>query len=388
MSYGSMMDAGNLWWSEIAGPAKLVTDIEGALSKGQSVICNVTTSLSFRWTFRDIIGHWLFERGIMVVHVDCHGEYNGEDITEFLLRQLQPNLLTEYQRRRTPQYMRDKGVLHGKLLWIRGVDSSFQRNWIQYISSYRSHDLEHGLLLMEVQSSPSVRLPQNLQYFDHNQYIRKDDLRLYASIVAENHVAASGGAKQYAVELVTALTFLDSELANDILLQAELFTEEPLTLLRRIKSDYYSDSPRGQEDWHPFYLLLKEREDELIYRIWSAQVRVGYPRIELERRELIRRWHNEIEEALNVAYLDERTGSAKRFTDYEGNLITDPRDIEVGMLLKLCASRQFTDPSQYLLYLPDQSERNRIRLLRDCRNNLAHLDVCGADDFFELVNAE
>ena len=386
MEYSNMMDTGTLWWSEIAGPAKLVADIQNALAEGQSVICNVTTSLSFRWTFRDTISHWLSERSVTVVHVDCRDVYCEEDITEFLLRQIQPDKLTGYQRRRSPQYMRDNGILHGKLLWIRGVAPEYVRSWIQYISSYRSHDLDHGLFFMEVQQTPSARIPTNLRFVDHDRYIRRDDLRLYTSVLVENYMDACTGVKQYAVELASALCVVDGELANNLLTCSGFITEEPMNLLQQIVSDSYSDSPRGQEIWHPFTLLRAEKNEEITYRIWSAQVRVGYPQIELERREMISRWYSELGEALSVPYLDDKSGQPKRFTDYEGNPITDPRELEVGMLLKIASVRRADDTSQYLFYLPDQEARDRIHLLRKCRNELAHLCTCDSKMFYELVS--
>lgn len=385
MGYANLMDNGALWWEEIAGPSALVSDIQSALSEGHSVICNVTTALAYRWVFRDSIGHWLADRDVMVVHIDCNGEYNGEDITEFLLRRVQPDMLTDYLRRHSPQFMRDRGLLHGKLLWIRGVPDKYLRNWIQYISSYRSHDLEHGLLFMELQNEPPMRLPQNLRFFDYSKYIRKDDLRLYASILAERYLDEPSAVKQYAVELAAALCVTDAEVVNDILLHPGVVREDPVEVLRQVFSDNYMGSPRGREAGHPFALLAQHREDTLYYHVWSAQVRVGYPRIELERLGLVRQWSREIEDALEKQYLNERHSRAEYFTDYEGNRITDPFDVEVGMLLRMTTLRQFEDNSQYMFYLPDAQVRDWLRLLRDCRNDLAHLNCCKPEQFYKLL---
>lgn len=386
MGYANTMDNGALWWEEIAGPSTMVSDIQSALAEGHSVICNVTTALSYRWVFRDSIGHWLADRDIMVVHIDCNGEYNGEDITEFLLRQIQPDMLTEYLRRRSPQFMRDRGLLHGKLLWIRGVVPQYLRSWIQYISSYRSHDLEHGLLFMEIQNEPPMRLPQNLRFFDYSKYARTDDLRLYASILAESYLQEPSTVKQYAVELAAAVCIIDGELVNDLLLRPEFVREDPLAVLRQVVAENYQDSPRGKEPGHPFRLLATGNQDELEHRIWTAQVRVGYPRIELERLTLIRCWEPEIREALTVAYYNERSDRAEYFIDYEKNRITDPYDVEIGMLSRMMHLRRFEERDQYMFYLPDPEEREWVHLLHDCRNDLAHLDICKTDQFYSLLS--
>lgn len=83
MGYTNSLDTGALWWEGIAGPARLVAGVEAALADGQSIVCNVTTALSFRWVFRDTVGHWLSVRNVMVEHIDCDHEYAGEDITDF-----------------------------------------------------------------------------------------------------------------------------------------------------------------------------------------------------------------------------------------------------------------------------------------------------------------
>lgn len=386
MGYANSMDNGALWWEEIAGPSTMVSDIQSALAEGHSVICNVTTTLSYRWVFRDSIGHWLADRDIMVVHIDCNGEYNGEDITEFLLRQIQPDMLTEYMRRRSPQFMRDRGLLHGKLLWIRGVAPRYLRNWIQYVSSYRSHDLDHGLLFMEIQNEPPMRLPQNLRFFDYSKYARPDDLRLYASILAESYLQEPSAVKQYAVELASSVCGTDGELVNDLLLCPDFVREDPLAVLRQVVEVNYLGSPRGKESDHPFELLATGNLEELKHRIWSAQVRVGYPMIEMERLALIRCWEPEIGEALSLSYYNERTDREEYFTDYEKNRITNPYDVEIGMLSRMMHLRRFAERDQYMCYLPDPEEREWVHLLRDCRNDLAHLDICKPEQFYKLLS--
>ena len=74
MAYDNIMDKGALWWDAIAGPSSLIADIQCALAVGHSVICNVTTALSYRWFFRDSIDHWLADRDVEVRYIDCDGE--------------------------------------------------------------------------------------------------------------------------------------------------------------------------------------------------------------------------------------------------------------------------------------------------------------------------
>lgn len=378
MRYGKMIDPGAFWWEEVAGPARLVEEIEAALADGASVVCQMSASMSFRREFRAMIEHWLSFRDIMAVSIDCAGVEAGSDQTAFLLRQLQPNLLNDYRRRRSARYLQEKDLLRGKLLWLHGLPAEQLQIWVDYLCQWDSG----GLFLVEAEREYPVEVSGAVKVFDDCSYIRKDDLRLYASVLAEHYLDEPAGVKQYAVELAAALCVTDGELAETLVRQWTLAREDPVALLRRLAD------PANREPWHPFSLLQTGDEASLRYRIWSAQVRVGYPRIELERLHLIRRWYQEIREALQTPYRNEYNGTAQRFCTYDGEPIEDPYELEIGVLVRLSSLRRFDDTTQRLFRIPDPRSRDRLYLLRDCRNNLAHMDICEPEVFYELVSKE
>lgn len=45
------------------------------------------------------------------------------------------------------------------------------------------------------------------------------------------------------------------------------------------------------------------------------------------------------------------------------------------------------DPSQYLFYLPDGPSRDRVELLHEIRNRLAHGQSCSVEQVFGFLNA-
>ena len=195
--------------------------------------------------------------------------------------------------------------------------------------------------------------------------VKTDDLRLYASILTENYLAsAHPNVKQYAVDLISALCLTDGELANELLLREDLMSVEPAELLAAVVEENFSDSPRGREAWHPFALLRSNNDSELNYRIWSAQVRVGYPKIELERLNVVRDYYDQIKHALTIPFANEKTGLPDRFTEHEGDLLLDPYNAG-AFFDRLCDAciqmvRHISDHHGLLLFIPEEIDPQAI----------------------------
>jgi hypothetical protein len=92
-------------------------------------------------------------------------------------------------------------------------------------------------------------------------------------------------------------------------------------------------------------------DNELERRVWSAQVGVLLPFVEGRRRELLER-------------LDGQLSGPFRFDD--GLVVQDPRDLEIGQI-------------EYQLLRRGRKVPPLVRVLKQIRNRLAHLEVVGID---------
>lgn len=377
---------GSLWWEQIAGPSRLTAALEASLAEGHGVICEISSALSYRSVFRDNISHWASTMNVAAEQVECD-DYRGENIEGYLIKKLFPSQVNAYSRRQSPLYMKNNRLLDGRLLWIRRVPAEYTKQWIQYISSYRSRDMLHGLFVMEVIQTDSQmkKAASNLRFLSVFDYITKADLRLFVSISAEKLLEASDGIRQYVVELITDVCVADAELAYQLLEIPEWYFDDPCSALVKLYQDEYADSPRGEEAWHPFALIRCGRLMDLNKRIWTAQIRIGYPKIEMERCRFIQTRYDELTDALNTRYCDIDENDGRYFCDNEGNRYTDPYDMEVGMICKLTGLIR-ADDGMRLFYIPDTEIRERLYLLRDCRNHLAHLEICPGNDFKKLLS--
>lgn len=386
---GRMLQSDVLWWDEIAGPYRFASDVKTALTEGRSVALEITSAFPHRWTFRGDMEHWLGDCGVSCVQIDCERDYAGGDIGEFLIRTTNQDRqhLANYLRQKQPRYLKDKGVLAQKLIWLKSVRGEHLKSWIRFISDYRSTSFEQGVFVVEVidLAASGVRLPQHMACIQYDRYVSEDDLRLFVSMLAENRLSLSSPEKRYVVELISSLCGADCELAERLLDSLDLAAPSPVDWLRSVYEGWYGGDVRGRGmPGHPFELLRSGDATELLHRVWSAQVRVGYPLIELERRRLIEKWHYHIAQALATPYQDYADCEPHYFVDYEKRRITDPYEVEIGMLARLNTLRRYDDPARVLLYLP-REDFERVQLLRDCRNQLAHLDVCPYEQLGRLL---
>jgi hypothetical protein len=157
-----------------------------------------------------------------------------------------------------------------------------------------------------------------------------------------------------------------------LLTEVDFRTEEPLEGIRRLAEHPNFEQRGTEEPDHVLYLCRQGREDALTQRIWSAQVQVLFPVIELERIRIIRQIQTELEKTLENYTI----------TQY-GKAITAPMDVELGTLDYLLHSRGEDD--RYKLYIAQENLRERIGFLHQCRNLLAHADICTPEQVAQII---
>jgi hypothetical protein len=165
----------------------------------------------------------------------------------------------------------------------------------------------------------------------------------------------------------------DAEVSEHLLQDVNFSDESPVEGLRRIASRP-EFARRGQEPQsdHILQHIRNGSLSEIERRIWSAQVQTLFPIIEMERVDIIKRNFTAIKEALEQEVI----------TQYCEE-ITNPYDVELGTLCYLMARRGAD--GYYLLYIPDEALRNRVRFLHECRNLLAHAECCSPAQVTELL---
>ena len=61
-------------------------------------------------------------------------------------------------------------------------------------------------------------------------------------------------------------------------------------------------------------------------------------------------------------------------------------DVELGSLCYMM--KQKSNMGIYMLYIPDEDEREWISFLHECRNQLAHASCCSTEQVVRLIDHE
>ena len=167
---------------------------------------------------------------------------------------------------------------------------------------------------------------------------------------------------------------MDAEVSERLLLGTDFHTDTIIEGLQRV-ADSGDFDLRGMEQssGHPLWYLRNHRLDELSGRIWTAQIQVLFPMIELERRKLIEKWWASIRDALSMYRVEQF-----------GVVLRDPAEVELGTLSYMMRCKVAAD--KRMLYVPDEADRQRICFLHNCRNKLAHMNCCTPSEVSTLLD--
>ena len=265
-------------------------------------------------------------------------------------------------------------MIRNRIIWVKGLGESVTEQWIQFCRGFSPKSVLDGLFVLEVQEKIRQSDIRPLEVINFRDYVSSYDVQLFNSFLLDGQDNYSDMWKKYISTVVAVVCDTDAEISAHILSSVDFKVRSVIDGLQDIVAlpEY---SRRGAEA-NSNHVLWYSRHNgciELERRIWSAQVQVLFPIIELERVRLIRKWHNIIQEALD-------NNDISQFNE----LIRDPMDVELGTLCYMMKHR--TDRGLYILYIPDEKERERISFLHDCRNQLAHATCCTTDQIVQLLS--
>jgi hypothetical protein len=377
-----------VWLEDITGPSSLSEKIYLSLLAGDNALFSSDPDMPWRLQFRGNIEDKLNREGLMFKFLDCKGEAL-DDIGEFVLKKAAPHLLPEYKRQRKENradFLKRKEAFFKTVFWARGLSQYQIGAWSQFVSSCKGKGREEGLFILEASARHesffrSQRGSQFLRYFD---YVKKQDLQLFTSILAE-HSQIPAHLRNYAACVSACLCVTDAETAAKLMEIADFENDDPIDALERARDEFFSSSGRGAEpagaDPHPFSLLREGRET-LKRRVWVAQLQTAFPAIELERVDFISSRKDAVTEALNSQFMDYESGRPSFVKQY-GEVLEDPYEAELTTLVKLTRLGKI-DSQGYCLLEMKEDEKQRLAFLRDKRNDLAHMKICSPQEMSEL----
>lgn len=369
------------WWNYITGPNVVVSSVVSALLNGKMVVLKVPSDLPWRHSMRSAVHTAFSERSdcsdVVIELIDLRDE-NARQMQpgRFILdRFATPTISRGYREKSkvtVQDYISAKDIIKNRIVWIKGIDPDVAGEWIRFCRGFSQRSAAQGLFVLEVNENTSVTETNLLRVINFSDCVSNYDVQLFNSFVLGNQKQYSDGWKKYIAVCTAAICGVDAEICQTMLQSLDFRVESPLEGIRQI--DQMPDFMRRGENGSNHVLWHYRNGDMALleHRLWSAQVQVLFPMIELERVELIGRYERQIREVL----------ASGGITQYN-QILQEPMDVELGTLSYLMGAKM--EDGFYTLYIPSEEDRKRIRFLHTCRNQLAHASCCTPEQVEQLL---
>jgi len=371
------------WWNNITGPHVVVDNVATALLENKMVVLKVPSDLPWRHSMRGAIHTAFQERTdsseIVIEPIDIIDD-NPENIEpgRFILNRFASSLVSRGYREKSrvsiQDYISIKGVIKNRIIWVKGLAGKTAEQWIKFVRKFSRRSVAEGLFVLEIHGDANTSETIFLKFIDFSEYVSNYDVQLFNSFVLDRQKRYSDIWKKYISTTAAMLCDIDAEISEMLLRIVDFKNKSALDGIKEI-SEMPEFSRRGGErsSKHVLWYFRNQEFDELQHRIWASQVQVLFPIIELERVQLVKKWRQPIQETLE----------SNSITQY-GVLLHEAIDAELGTLCYMMSCRVSGD--LYMLYIPNEEDRQRFRFLHDCRNLLAHASCCTPAQVAELLN--
>ena len=379
------------WWNNITGAHVVVSRVADALLENKMVILKVPSDLPWRYSMRSSI-HTAFQertdtRDVVIETIDVADD-NPENLEpgRLLLQKYATSSISKGYRERSKvsiqDYISQKDVIRNRIIWVKGIDGATTDKWINFCKGFTPKTAAEGLFVLEVRGK--ITPPENrfIEYIDFSECVSSYDVQLFNSFVLddedENIGYKSDIWKKYISATAAMVCNVDAEVSERLLHAVDFRCESAIDGIARI-AEMPEFSRRGVESGadHVLWLYRNGKNTELMHRIWASQVQVLFPVIEMERIEIIEKYRSEIKDALQTNVISQY-----------GEQISDPMEVELGSLCYMMSHRQNSDAYMYILYIPEEKDRERIKFLHECRNLLAHVSCCEPNQVRKLLDKE
>ncbi|GBU22512.1 hypothetical protein R80B4_02421 [Fibrobacteres bacterium R8-0-B4] len=350
------------WWDYVTGPARLVAEVASLLHTGKSVF--LSAHIPFCGTFfgRVASAFRAMDNALLFDDViDTEGDPGTHLLERFNVR------VTYRSHDTSAECLKRSGVLKNRLLPVI-ADREKADSWVEFIRSYKSSTLRDGLFLLTTEDGVSATSVKQLRVLDYHKFVSEYDSLLFAGLISDKS-ALSIGERRYISALSVSLFGKNAEGIADFI-------------------DKY------KIDICPFDVLPQGAfsSEESTYKLWNAQVQELFPLIMRETREIIDTWRIPIDDAFK-SIREERDYPNSPFSQGLLNTYKEPIDspdeLELATIIFLMRNKRRNkngyETPEFLLYIPSDPARERIKLLYEMRNNIAHGKVCPESDVVRLL---
>lgn len=351
-----------IWWKHITKASLFTEKVIDALASGDNVLLSLPRHVPWYTTLADIIREGLVERGIArsIEYIDGRNDPGTFLLENYCKKE------TRLQYRVGKSYAaflasQDATTLNSSIIWIENLETTRLEVWMDFIHEYSCRipaGREGGLFVLEIRSEESVNGGRHIQCISFSTEISAYDKYTFCTLLSTTAIV-DNKIRQYLAELVSSVCTDDMELCAECFAGGLAFARDPIAYLQTaVGSKYRSDG--SQYD-------LSVSGDELRYRIWESQIRMLFPLIERFRMRFVEAHREEIQREL------------PKETAF-GEKIEAPEDVEIGLL--------FFMTSNGAIQMRDNNEYRYLRIIKDARNDLAHLNYLKFEAVYEIMTGK
>lgn len=373
------------WWKNITGPHVVVTKVSEALLDNHMVVLFVPTDLPWRHAMRGTIQTAFRDRldisDIVIEPIDVVDDNpDGLEPGRFILSRFSSTTISRGYREKSrvsiQDYITAKNVIKNRIVWVKGLRGAVAEQWIKFCRGFGLRALQDGLFVLEVQGEMRQTDLKPLEHIDYSDYVSNYDVQLFNSFVLDDQDKYPDLWKKYIASVAASICDTDAEVSAELLETVDLQKQSAIDGINAIAEspEYARRGTEGRSN-HVLWYSRNGKIAELEHRLWSAQIQVLFPIIEMERISIIEKWKDIIQDALDNNYI----------TQFNEPL-RDAMDVELGSLCYMMKHR--TDTGLYTLYIPDEDERDWISFLHDCRNQLAHASCCTTEQVIRILERQ
>ena len=373
------------WWNNITGANVVVSKVADALLESRPVVLKVPSDLPWRYSMRSSIQSAFQDRtdfrDVIIDMTDVVDENTeGLEPGRLLLRKYASSKVEKGYREKSrvsiQDYIVQNDVVRNRILWIKGIDNSSASKWIKFCKGFSPKNPSEGLFVLEIHGNFTFSDNSSFEFIDFSKCVSSYDVQLLNSFILDemnSDFCRSDLWKKYIATTAAMVCNVDAEVSEQLLREVDFRNESVIDGIARI-ADMPAFSRRGAENGskHVLWFFRNGDTSELEHRVWASQVQVLFPVIEMERVEFVKKYKDKIEKILSEG-----------FKQY-GEPVTEPMEFELGSMCYLMNHRG--DDNMYELYIPDENDRERIKFLHECRNLLAHVNVCSPEQVRKLLD--
>ena len=361
------------WWEKITSASAFVDATVAALRECKMPVLLVPNDLPWRDSMRYVMqGHVVKDCfRLSVETIDALDENKG-NLTPgiFLLKMLEDDTYRRSSRHTIQQHILNNNLMQGKLLWIKGLSETNIDQWLEFCNGFKIDQRERGMIVVEMPFDKDLSRYENLKAIQYESYIRNYSVQLFIEYVLDDK-GYDKRWRNYLAMLISTLCKKDVEIACRLAQDHNLKVCRIDEALRNISVDK-KFARRGCSEDHILNLVRNKKTEKMDRLIWTAQMQVLFPMMEIERVKWVERYKTEIKSVLDK----------RGVTVVGGNtFIADPYEVELKHLHDMYRLGELDKEW-------DDKRENRLKLMYDCRNDLAHLHTCSYEKVCALLNAQ